>query len=120
MEALGRALERTAYPAGGAVAGAALGGPAGAAGGAAAGHLLGTAVVAEAALGADPAPPGSAPPAGGDIQVGFEVVAGFRVLGLPLWLWAILALVVALRAPWIPHLVRDWWADLRERREGPR
>lgn len=122
IEALGRALERTAYPAGGAVAGAALGGPPGAAGGAAVGHLLGESVVHDG--GAGSLTPTATEVVAEQARITTEAILWHPILGAPLFLWVILAVLVAWRAPWLPGLV--WgkivvaFEERAERSRGPR
>lgn len=116
MSALGRVIERAAYPTAGAVGGAALGGPAGAAGGAAAGHFVGEAVTAESRSGGDSA---------GLVHEVFiqPTVEGFiwmRVFGVPMLVWLLTLAYILHRAPWIPgYLVDKFKAAKREDPHGP-
>jgi len=119
MAALGRAVERAAYPTGGAALGAAVGGPGGAAAGGAAGHLLGESILHDGGAGR------AAPPTAGEVvaeqvRMGFIDILLVEVLWVPFVVWIVLALVVALRLPWLPQLVWDWVTDRAERKRGPR
>lgn len=110
MAALGRVVEKAAYPTMGAAGGAALGGPVGAAGGAAAGHLIGDAVAHE-----------DAPQTLSNgverifIQPTWGDVLWWPVFGVPLWLWAAFVGVILLRMPWIPAYLVDKFKSARNR-----
>lgn len=118
VAALGRAVERLAYPTGGAALGAAVGGPGGAAAGGAAGHLIGESIAHDG--GAHQATPTAGQVVAEQVRVGFVDIVVYPVFGLPFFVWIILALIVALRMPWLPGLVWSWVTDRAERKRGPR